>query len=87
MSMDPRLKIIVGALAKQKSDTADIPTLAEVRRYLVTCFPGADRYAAPFYSRMSAQHWLDRDRKQIRNWRHVAKAYASKAFLHVAGEE
>lgn len=81
MRIDPRVSIVVRALAQQKAVPTDKPAFGEVKRYLATCFQGAEQFAAPFYQRMTSQHWHDRHRRVIRDWRAMAKRYASRAFM------
>lgn len=70
---------MLSGLVEQKSVSLSAPTYPEVHRYLASCFPGAELYASAFYNAMAGQHWQDRQRRPITNWRAVAKAYASAA--------
>ena len=79
--IDPRLRSIVGKLAQEKATPPGAPSVEQVRLYLATCFAGAERWAGAFHKAMTEQHWQDREHKAITNWRAMARAYASKAFL------
>ena len=72
---------MASSIAKQLTPRCGIPTLEDVRTHLKFCFKGADEYAEPFYRAMEKQHWLDRNRKPITDWKALAKAYASKAHM------
>ena len=79
--LNPEVEKLVKALASAKTVTDDVPTVDQVRDYLKTCFPGAERYAVPFHRAASRKHWQDKNRKPIRNWRVLAKSYASVSHL------
>jgi hypothetical protein len=75
------MKAMVSALAQKLTPQCGIPRLPEVEAYLMSCFDGAIDFAEPFYKRMEKQHWKDKSRKPINDWKAMAKAYASKAWF------
>jgi hypothetical protein len=80
--IDKRIASLVADIAKRKSVPGCAPpTLAQITDYLDACFPGGGQFAKGFHSTMTAQHWQDRHRRPVRNWRSMAKRYASNAFV------
>jgi hypothetical protein len=71
---------LASSIAKQLTPRCGVPTLQEVRTFLLNCFAGAVDYAEPFFNTMEKQHWRDKSRKQITNWQAMAKSYASNAW-------
>jgi hypothetical protein len=55
------------------------PTLQEIRTHLLFQFSGADKYAEAFFKTMKKQRWKDRDGRPVKDWRPLAKEYASSA--------
>lgn len=78
--MDPKVKDLVDGLVRAKAWNDGLPTLERIEAYLKTAFPGAEQYAEPFYKAMENNHWHGGDGKPIRDWRALAKAYASKCW-------
>ncbi len=81
--MDPRIKALVASVARKKAvdGSGTAPTYTEVHAYLKGAFPGAEQFASAFYNAMTKQHWLDRNRQPLTNWRRAARKYASVAHL------
>lgn len=72
---------VASLIAQKLTAKCGAPTIHQVRSYLASCFNGAVNYAEPFFAAMEKQHWQDKNRKPIADWRSMAKAYASKAHL------
>lgn len=70
---------LASSVAQKLTPRCGVPSLQEVRTYLIGCFDGAANYAEPFYKTMEKQHWKDKQRRPITDWKAMAKAYASKA--------
>ncbi|MGH7950855.1 MAG: hypothetical protein ACREFE_02895 [Limisphaerales bacterium] len=76
------LKILIQSVTNRISSCAvNAPSLADVQRHLSgpRIFPGAARYAPPFFKAMSKQGWRDRDGQPISNWKLAAEKYANTA--------
>jgi hypothetical protein len=72
---------LVSSTAQKLTARCGVTSLYEVRNFLSGCFNGAVDYAEPFFKTMEKQHWKDKGRKPITDWKAMAKAYASKAHL------
>jgi hypothetical protein len=79
--MDPRIQALVKQVARAKTVVASAPTYKEVHAHLASCFPGAEQFAGAFYNTMTKQHWQDRKRHPLTNWKAMARIYASRAHL------
>lgn len=79
--MDLRTWNLVHDLARAKTYHDQKPTYPEVVAFLTTAFPGAEKWAEQFYRAMLRQGWKDKKREQIKDWRALAKRYASRAYL------
>lgn len=85
--LDPRVQAIVSGLVRSKAWKDNAPAFSEVEKYLSGELPGGQKYARRFYHAMERNHWQGGDGKPIRNWRALAKAYASKCYLAEQNEQ
>ena len=68
-------------LAQKLTAKCGTPTLEQVRSFLRCSFDGAERFSEAFFNTMQKQHWQDKSRRPITDWRALAKSYASKCYL------
>jgi hypothetical protein len=71
---------LASSISRKLTPQCGIPNISQVRSYLLGCFNGAVDYADAFYKAMEKQHWQDKHRKPITDWKAMAKSYASKCY-------
>lgn len=68
------------SIAQKLTPRCGVPTLQEVRNYLLSCFNGAADYAEAFYKAKEKDHWQVNG-KPIHDWKALAKRYASTCYM------
>jgi len=81
-SANPQVNALVQSLTQKFQVRLGAPSLEDVRDYLAGQFYGADDFAKAFYGAMERSHWQDRERRPLRDWRAMARAYASRCEMN-----